>query len=153
MSKTKEKLKVKVCCINKGQKTQHYILKLAETGNEQVLPYAPNNWKTQAGAISYAEKNGYEVVNKVAPKKPSSPASKKARGEKTVYVPSILRDEKVFYLMNDGSGVTNNITRKDIAVYASRSTAMTHAEKLAKEQRKEFRCKVVPGVTAVTVKV
>lgn len=57
-----ESLKVKVYTINKGQPSQYYGLKLAEKGNEQILPYAPNNWKTQKGALDYAKNKGYTVV-------------------------------------------------------------------------------------------
>lgn len=58
-----EALKVKVYTINRGQPSQYYGLKLAEKGNEQILPYAPNNWKTEKGALDYAKKKGYIVVN------------------------------------------------------------------------------------------
>ncbi len=149
MSKNKEKLKVKVCCVNKGQKTQYYILKLAEPGNEQVLPYAPNNWKTSTGAATYAEKNGYEVV-KEPTKKPVSQTNKKTCDEKAMYVASVLVEGKAMYEMVDGS-ITNNLTRKDIALYASNSTAQKHAENLARKLKKERRGKVKPFTTKVTV--
>ena len=38
-----------------------YGLKLAEKDNEQILPYTPR-WKTEKGALRYAEKNGMIVV-------------------------------------------------------------------------------------------
>lgn len=53
-------MKVKTYCINKGQPTQYFGLKNAE--DNQVLPYCPNNWKTEKGAIRWAIKNGLEVV-------------------------------------------------------------------------------------------
>lgn len=53
-------LKVKTFCINKGKPGQEYGLKLAEEGNEQVLPYAPR-WKTEKGAKNWAKKRGYEI--------------------------------------------------------------------------------------------
>lgn len=52
-------MKVTTYCINKGQNGQYYGLKNRE--NNQVLFAAPNNWKTEKGAIRWAEKNGYEV--------------------------------------------------------------------------------------------
>lgn len=55
-------LQVKVYCINRNQPGQYFGLKLAEQGNEQVLPYAPNNWKTERGAVNWAKRHGYEVV-------------------------------------------------------------------------------------------
>ena len=53
-------MKVKIYCINRGTPAQFFGLKLAD--ENQVLPYAPNNWKTERGAIRWAEKNGYTVV-------------------------------------------------------------------------------------------
>jgi hypothetical protein len=53
-------MKVTTYCINKGQPSQFYILKNAEDGD--VLYAAPNNWKTEKGAIRWAIKRGMEVV-------------------------------------------------------------------------------------------
>lgn len=53
-------MKVTVYCINKGQPGQYFGLKNAEEGF--VLPYAPNNWKTENGAIRWAMREGLEVV-------------------------------------------------------------------------------------------
>ena len=52
-------MKVTVYCINQGTPAQYYGLKNLE--DNQVLHYAPNHWKTKAGAIRWAEKNGLEV--------------------------------------------------------------------------------------------
>ena len=52
-------MKVKTYVINKGQASQYYGLKNA--GNNQILHYAPNNWKTEKGALNWAKKHGYEV--------------------------------------------------------------------------------------------
>lgn len=52
-------MKVTTYCINKGQKTQYFGLKAVESN--QVLYYAPNNWKTEKGAINWAKKHGYTV--------------------------------------------------------------------------------------------
>ena len=53
-------MKVTTYCINKGQSTQYFGLKNAT--DNQVLYGAPNNWKTEKGAIRWAIKNGLEVV-------------------------------------------------------------------------------------------
>jgi hypothetical protein len=53
-------MKVRIGTINTNQPTQYYILKDAEDG--RVLYAAPNNWKTERGAIRWAEKNGFEVA-------------------------------------------------------------------------------------------
>ena len=52
-------MKVKVYCINKGTKSQYFGLKNAK--ENQVIPFTPN-WKTEKGAIRWAEKNGMEIV-------------------------------------------------------------------------------------------
>ena len=53
-------MKVKTYIINKNQPSQYFGLKNAE--DNQVLYSAPNNWKTEKGAIRWAIKNGLEVV-------------------------------------------------------------------------------------------
>ena len=53
-------MKVKTGTINTNKPTQYFILKDAEDG--RVLYSAPNNWKTERGAVRWAEKNGLEVV-------------------------------------------------------------------------------------------
>lgn len=53
-------MEVKVYCINKGTAAQYFGLKTAE--ENRVLYYAPNNWKTERGAIRWAEKHGFKVV-------------------------------------------------------------------------------------------
>lgn len=53
-------MKVTTYIINRGQPTQYYGLKNAE--DNQVLYYAPNNWKTEKGAIRWAEKQGLVVA-------------------------------------------------------------------------------------------
>lgn len=50
-------LKVTIYVINQGQASQYYGL-ISEEGN--VLHYAPNNWKTKAGAIKWAKNHGFE---------------------------------------------------------------------------------------------
>lgn len=52
-------MKVTTYCINKGQPTQYFGLKNAK--DNQVLYYAPNNWKTEKGALRWAVKHGYEI--------------------------------------------------------------------------------------------
>ena len=53
-------MKVTTYCINKGTASQYFGLKNAE---ENTVPYsAPNNWKTEKGAINWAKKHGLQVV-------------------------------------------------------------------------------------------
>lgn len=52
-------MKVTTYCINKGQPSQYFGLKTVK-GN-QVLIFAPNNWKTEKGVLRWAVKNGYEI--------------------------------------------------------------------------------------------
>lgn len=58
-------IKVTTYVINKGEKSQYFGLKNAEENT--VLYSAPNNWKTERGAINWAKKHGFEVVEKVEP--------------------------------------------------------------------------------------
>ena len=53
------KMKVTIYCINKGSSAEYYGLKNAEENT--VLYYAPNNWKTEKGAINWAKKHGFEI--------------------------------------------------------------------------------------------
>lgn len=55
-------MKVVVYCINEGTAGQFYGLATAEDRN--VLYCAPNNWKTEKGAIKWAVKHGFEVVGR-----------------------------------------------------------------------------------------
>lgn len=52
-------MKVSTYCINKGQPSQYFGLKNAE--ENQVLHAAPNNWKTEKGALNWAKKHGYDT--------------------------------------------------------------------------------------------
>ena len=54
-----ENMKVKTYCINKGTASQYYGLK--DAIDNQVLHFTPT-WKTEKGAIRWAEKNGLKVV-------------------------------------------------------------------------------------------
>lgn len=55
-----EKIKVTTYCVNRGTPSEYYGLKNAE--ENQVLYYAPNNWKTEKGALNWAKKHGYEIA-------------------------------------------------------------------------------------------
>ena len=46
-------------CINKGTPSQYYGLKNAE--DNTFLRFAPNNWKTEAGAKRWAQRNGLTI--------------------------------------------------------------------------------------------
>ena len=52
-------MKVTTYCINKGTTNQYFGLKNAEENT--VLHYTPT-WKTEKGAIHWAIKNGFKVV-------------------------------------------------------------------------------------------
>lgn len=65
--KASSSLKVKPYVINKGQSGEYYGLKNA--GDNQVLHSAPNNWKSERGAINWAKKKGYDVVDSACGKK------------------------------------------------------------------------------------
>lgn len=52
-------MKVTTYCINKGTVTEYYGLKNEE--ENQVLYSAPNNWKTEKGALNWAKKHGFEI--------------------------------------------------------------------------------------------
>ena len=51
-------MKVETYSINERTASQYYGLK---TMDGQVLFSAPNNWKTEKGAIKWAERHGFEV--------------------------------------------------------------------------------------------
>lgn len=53
-------LTVTTYCINKGQPNQYYGLMNAK--NKIIIHYAPNNWKTEAGAKKWAKRNGYIIA-------------------------------------------------------------------------------------------
>lgn len=78
MKRQPYKLKVKTYCINKGQPSQYFGLKTVE--DNQVLHYAPNNWKTERGALNWAKRNGYEI---------SEGKKVKGAGAKTLAKPTI----------------------------------------------------------------
>lgn len=52
-------MKVTVYIINEGTSSKYYGLKTVDEND--VLYYAPNNWKTEKGAINWAIKHGYEI--------------------------------------------------------------------------------------------
>lgn len=58
--KEENDMKVTTYTINKGQKNQYFGLKNAE--DNQVLWFAPNNWKTEKGALNWAKREGLEIV-------------------------------------------------------------------------------------------
>ena len=76
-----QSLEVTTYCINEGTPSQHFILKTTETDNSQVLQYAPNNWKTEKGALKWAKKNGFATPKATTPKPTVTKASKKATGK------------------------------------------------------------------------
>ena len=69
----KETLTVKPYCINRGTSSQYFGLAVVEGKEKTVMHSAPNNWKTENGAIRWAKKNGYKVKE---PKPKKAPAKK-----------------------------------------------------------------------------
>ena len=53
-------MKVTTYIINSGRPSQYYGLKNVQ--DNQVLHFAPNNWKTEKGALNWAKKNGLETA-------------------------------------------------------------------------------------------
>lgn len=63
VKKTTERLKVEPYCINKGTSSQYFGLMATDSdGDKWVLRYAPNNWKTERGAVNWGRKHGYDVT-------------------------------------------------------------------------------------------
>lgn len=60
-------MKVKAYCVNKNTPSQFYLL--IDTKENRVLSYAPNNWKTESGALRWAKNHGYIVPTKKPIKK------------------------------------------------------------------------------------
>lgn len=56
-------MQVTTYVINDGTSSQYYGLKTVE--NNEVLTCAPNNWKTEKGAINWAKKHGYVISEKM----------------------------------------------------------------------------------------
>lgn len=81
-------MKVSTYCINKGQPSQYFGLKNAE--ENQVLHAAPNNWKTEKGALNWAKKHGYDTSKGaiMAQKKSNKPKSAKPSKPKPATKPS-----------------------------------------------------------------
>ena len=60
--KKKSKIRqVKTYCVNQGTSSQYFGLMMDNGKDKCVLRIAPNNWKTENGAINWARKQGYNV--------------------------------------------------------------------------------------------
>ena len=72
-------MKVIVCCFNKGTSSEYY--RLAHAEEKTMLHYAPV-WKTESGAIRWAERHGLEVVKGESPRRndAAQPFDAPARG-------------------------------------------------------------------------
>ena len=73
-------MKVSTYCINKGQPSQYFGLKNAE--ENQVLHAAPNNWKTEKGALNWAKKHGYDTSKGATSSQKKSTKPKSAKPSK-----------------------------------------------------------------------
>lgn len=91
--KKDNKLNVEIVTVNKGQPTEHYLLAAVEMDGKKktrrVLSAAPN-WKTKAGAVRWAEKNGYNLVGANKPAVPKAPktATSKPAGKRSAPKPA-----------------------------------------------------------------
>ncbi len=74
-------MEVTTFCINKGRKSMYFGLKNKK--ENQVLYSAPNNWKTEKGALQWAVNHGYTI-----------PASKKKLLSKNKTTSKIVRKKK-----------------------------------------------------------
>ncbi len=61
MVKKQKPLTVKPYCVNKGTKSQYFGLVAIDGKEKRVLHSAPNNWKTERGAVNWAKKQGFNV--------------------------------------------------------------------------------------------
>ena len=52
-------MKMMICKFNEGDPTQHFGLMLVEEG--EVTYVTPQKWRTEKGAIKWAEKHGIEI--------------------------------------------------------------------------------------------
>ncbi len=58
-----DNMKVKTYVINRGTKSQYFcLIAIDKDGEELVMYSAPNNWKTEKGALNWAKKHGYEIA-------------------------------------------------------------------------------------------
>ncbi len=105
-------LKVTPYVINKGQSGEYYGLKNAE--DNQVLTSAPNNWKSKKGAIAWAKKKGYEVVESACGKK-----SVKAGAE-------LVRENDAEIVLKDDDGAQLRVVKRPYGYRIRRS--MNEAE-------------------------
>lgn len=119
-------LKVTPYVINKGQSGEYYGLKNAE--DNQVLTSAPNNWKSKKGAIAWAKKKGYEIVESACGKKSvRANTAKRRRSVKASSPNGYSRDER-FALAGEvlyRAGVANQEHGAGIAYYLPGNYVLT----------------------------
>lgn len=56
-------LNVMIKAINAGTPSEYFVLVLDELNNFQILPYVPH-YKTRAGAVRYALKHDYNIIER-----------------------------------------------------------------------------------------
>lgn len=56
-------LNVTIKAINAGTASEYFVLMLDELNNFQILPYVPHH-TTRAGAVRYALKHGYNIIER-----------------------------------------------------------------------------------------
>lgn len=152
-------MKVTTYCMNKGQPSQYFGL-ISLEGN--VLHSAPNNWKTEQGALRWAKKNGYDIstVKKSnckstskttsAPKIQQKPSARKPR--KTMFAPGVILRNSLYVEDINGKLVgTLTLNMRDAHLYASRAGALARATVIASRFPRSDKAQAV--VSRVNVEV
>jgi len=133
-------MKVTTYCINKGRPSQYFGLKSFD-GN--VLSSAPNNWKTEQGAIRWAKNHGYELVSSKTAETEAKPQIKPKYITK--YVSGVIIKGKTYY-EEIGKNLAPSLSAKS-RIFSSKSAAQKNAERIASNYARTARVK--PIVTAI----
>lgn len=135
-------MNVTTYCINKGQPSQFFGLKNAD--ENYVLSYAPNNWKTEQGAIRWAKKHGYEVV-----KPGATPSSAKAKMKTKYACGVVVRGQS--YIETVSGDLVSPLISRNVRTYSRKDAAMRNAERIADRFPRSDKAK--PFVSAIRVDV
>lgn len=128
-------MKVSTYCINKGQPSQYFGLKNAE--ENQVLHAAPNNWKTEKGALNWAKKHGYDTSKgaNMAQKKSNKPKSAKPAAKPSKPTPSAgftPVSKTIITTFQNANGVRRTV--KETTVAPGKKKSQTQTKKGAKKK-------------------
>lgn len=137
---------VKAVCINRGTKSEHYVLRSSEGF---VLHSAPNNWKTEAGALRWARAHGYGIQGE-KPRDEKKADAAKQKKRHTEYAPGVVIDGCSWTEKKDGNLMgTVTYNWRDVRAYRTKQAAERRAALIASRFPKSK--KAVPYVTAITV--